>query len=286
MRRVHSRLAMAGLFICASVGAFAACSSAGSSSGGATTDGGSSGDGAANGNCTTALTVLFSPMYSAYDGTHKFQVPAVVSGIDGKAVTWSVSDTAVVDTASDPDTGGIMLTMKKAGTVTVKAQAGGLCGSSTLTISQAAAADWDVGNNRYNDGIVLRPGPPVDGGAGDGGSPRQAACTNCHGPTATGAFNDVAHTPEQTGGFSDDELIGIFTKGQVPDGGYFDPSIVPQEAWSGFHKWDMTNDEAKGVVVYLRSLTPTPQSGSNNFGGRFDGGPPPEGGPFGPPDGG
>jgi hypothetical protein len=39
--------------------------------------------------------------------------------------------------------------------------------------------------------------------------------------------------------------------------------------WQGFHRWQMTDEEAKGLVVYLRSLTPTAQSGSSNFGGRF-----------------
>jgi hypothetical protein len=41
------------------------------------------------------------------------------------------------------------------------------------------------------------------------------ACTNCHGPVGNGTlfgktlFTDVAHTPEQTGGFSDTELVNI-----------------------------------------------------------------------------
>ena len=29
-------------------------------------------------------------------------------------------------------------------------------------------------------------------------------------------FRTVAHTPEQTGGFSDEELVNIFTMGMVP----------------------------------------------------------------------
>jgi hypothetical protein len=77
--------------------------------------------------------------------------------------------------------------------------------------------------------------PEAGGGGGlratDGGSFYErdggTACTNCHGPTATnGPYRDVSHTPEQTGGFSDQELIGIFTGGMIPDGGYFDPSVI------------------------------------------------------------
>ena len=40
----------------------------------------------------------------------------------------------------------------------------------------------------------------------DGGSLNRVACTNCHGPTANGPYKTVSHTPEQIGGFSDDQL--------------------------------------------------------------------------------
>jgi hypothetical protein len=216
-------------------------------------------------------------MYSAYDGTHTFQVPAVVDGIAVGAATWAASDPSMVSLTPDPTTGGVMITTEKAGTVTITARAGTLCGSSTLKITATTPADYDVGNARYNDGVVLRFGRG-DGGA-DGGvdasAAKQAACTNCHGPTATnGAFKDVAHTPEQTGGFSDEELIAIFTTGVVPDGGYFDPAIIPYSAWQRLHNWSMTPEEAQGVVAYLRGITPAPQAGTGNFGGR-DGGRPP-----------
>ena len=56
---------------------------------------------------------------------------------------------------------------------------------------------------------------------------REAACTNCHGDTATiGRFKTVSHTPAQTGGFSDDDLVKIVNNATVPVGGYFDESIV------------------------------------------------------------
>ena len=218
---------------------------------------------------TNDLQVLFSSMYTSFDGTHTFQVPAVVNGISSSAVKWSVSDGTTAKIEPDDSSGGIMITALKAGSVDIIATAGTLCGKSTLTIASATADDWTAGSARYNDGVVLNFGPghqAEDGGAG------LASCTNCHGPTANGAFKDVAHTPEQTGGFSDDDLNNIFRNGTVPDGGYFDPSIVPYDRWQQFHKWSMTDDEAKGIVVYLRSLTPTPQDGASNFGGHFDGG--------------
>lgn len=276
----------------------AACSStpqsAGSGGAGGSATGGAGGAPAASGLCANSqITVLFSPMYSAYDGTHKFQVPAVVNGLAASAITWSASDPTMVDLAPFTDKNGVsgtMITAQKAGAVDIIATAGGLCGKTTLTITAASADDWEVGSARYNNGVVLtRPMPGQGGGPRDGGNMTEVACTNCHGDTATsGPFKTVAHTPQQTGGFSDEQLINIFRNGMIPAGGYFDSSIVSLEAWQNFHRWQMSDDQARGIVVYLRSLTPTAQTGSGNFGGRFnpgDGGmrPPFGDGGFGPP---
>jgi hypothetical protein len=137
-----------------------------------------------------------------------------------------------------------------------------------------------VGSARYNDGVVLGPGrgPGGGGGLGGGGGPGgrgdagtvEAACTSCHGDTATnGPFRTVSHTPQQTGGFSDAELIKIFTEGVLPPNAYFDETIVPRQQWSLFHRWGMTPEQAKGMVVYLRSLVPQSQKGMRgDFGGR------------------
>jgi hypothetical protein len=243
-------------------------------------------------------------------------VPAIVSGVASDAVKWSSSDPTMVNMQTDASTGGVMITTAKAGTVQIIATAGTVCGSATLTISQAVSDDWQAGNERYNSGTVLvRPprnmrdggandggfnrgdggGDRGDGGRGDGGrgdggggngnggvigvgadggATGDARCTNCHGPTASmGPFKTVSHTPEQIGGFSDDQLKGIFN-GMWPtgSGNPFDATIVPQRTWEGFHKWNMTDDEAAGVIIYLRALTPQAQMGARNFGGRGPGG--------------
>lgn len=223
------------------------------------------------GNCAqSALSILFNPMYSAYDGVHTFQLPAIVSGIDtaNVQVTWSASDPSMVAFQADPTTGGVMMTMQKAGQLTIYARAGNLCGAAPLTITAATADDWMIGSKRYNEGTVITLGG--SGAQPDGGA-QQAACTNCHGPTANGPFKAVTHTPEQTGGFSDQELTDIFVRGTVPQGGYFDANIVPYPLWQAFHQWDV-GDAAKGLVVYLRSLTPAPQKGSFNIGAFRDAG--------------
>lgn len=255
--------------------------------GGAGTGGGAGGAGGAAGTPTMkgtcdndSIEILFSPMYSAYDGVNRFKVPAVVDGINPTALSWSASDPSMVDLQPDPATGGVMITVQKAGKVDIIAHAGGLCGKSVLTITQATADDYKVGSARYTDGIVLRGLPPRGTGGPDAGNAREAACTNCHGDTATaGPFRTVAHSPQQTGGFSDQELIDIFTKGIVPANGYFDETIVDYDFWQTFHKWEMSPEQAKGMVVYLRSLTPVAQKGMRgDFGGRRGDGGRPDGG--------
>jgi hypothetical protein len=183
-----------------------------------------------------------------------------------------------------------MITVQKAGTVTIVANAGGLCGTSLLTITDATADDWEVGSLRYNNGVKLpmgRRGPGErDAAASDGPTATEVSCTNCHGDTAlTGPFKTVAHTPQQTGGFSDDELKDLFRNGKIPAGkeSYFDFNAVmlTPQMWSRIHQWDVSDEEAKGVITYLRSLPPTPQTGMRgDFGGGFmrpDGGRQPRG---------
>jgi hypothetical protein len=269
--KIHSVWVPIAIGACASSAFFFACSSSSSqgNDGNNGIDGGSSG--AQSLTCPkSALNILFSPMYSAFDGKHTFQVPAVVDGVDNSVLEWGASDPSMVAIAKDTDTGGAMITTLKAGTVTIVAQGGGLCGTSTLTITQGAADDNDNGSSRYNDGVSLE--GLREAGTRDAASFGELACTTCHGDNANGPYKDVAHTPEQTGGFSDQELVDIFTNANVPDGGYFDDQIVNYQRWQTFHHWTMTPDESKGVVVYLRGLTPENQNGSSNFGGRRDGG--------------
>jgi len=96
-----------------------------------------------------------------------------------------------------------------------------------------------------------------------------AACTNCHGQMSNGMilgmklFSDVSHTPEQTGGFSDDQLTNVVVHGTVPSGGYFDDSIICYPVWHQVHTWwDIASPtQQKGINAYLRALTPREQYG-------------------------
>ena len=282
--RAAAALALATLVGACSNGAKSSPSGSGGSgntgagTGGSTgnNSGGNTGTPTVKGVCDNPqLGILFSPMYSAYDGVHMFKLPAVVDSMNASGVMWSAEDPSLVDMAPDPTTGGVMLTMRKAGATKIIATAGGLCGVASLTIAATSADDWMIGSARYNDGVLLDPAQLRNRRGDAGAAERLYACTNCHGDTATnGAFKTVSHTPTQTGGFSDDDLVNIFMHGMVPTGGYFDEMIVSYRAWSGFHHWDMTPEQAKGVITYLRSLTPQSQMGMRgDFGGmRGDGG--------------
>lgn len=273
--------------------ALAACSSSSSNAGSGPdsstgSDSPSGEDGAAACTGSGALEIHFNPMYSAFvtDSTmQQFQVPAIVTGGTGTA-KWSASPASAVTFVADPTTGGTIMTLKTAGpTVTITAQIGSDCASAQLNVTSATEADWAVGNARYNNGVPLVAGcidqnllpvladagimvhlPPIpDSGCPDAGP----ACTECHGANATGGFfQGVLHTPEQTAGFSDQDLVNIFVNGTVVDGGAFNPNIIPYNFWQAFHTWSdiSTPEEQKGMVVYLRSLAPAEEEGGLNFG--------------------
>src|SRR5579863_1526417 len=72
--------------------------------------------------CTTGgLTIAFNPMYSAYDGKHIFQVPALVVG-SNSPVTWS-ADTSMVEMQADSERPNeILIQVVRAGKTTIVAQ--------------------------------------------------------------------------------------------------------------------------------------------------------------------
>jgi hypothetical protein len=250
--------------------------------------------------CATpdGLPIKFNPMYSGFDGVHTYQVPAFVGGVDPASLTWGSSDPTMV--SFQPYVSGIMITTMKAGDVTIVARTSSACGTAPLHITQFTVDDWNAGNARYNSSgalnFCLDGGLPFDAGDFDGNfsgfdaagrfdgsncmnlpanftNPFECvpppACTNCHGPVGNAKifgmslFSDVSHTPEQTGGFSDDDLVNVFVHGTIPPGGYFDNNIICYPNWHQFHTWwDIsTPAEQKGVVSYLRSLTPKEQLG-------------------------
>ena len=249
------------------------------------------------------IPIKFNPMYSGFDGVHSYQVPSFVEGVDPASVTWGSSDPTMVDmqpyvtgimitTKKAGDVTIVARSGSMCGTAPLHItqfaaddwnagnsryhSAGGLNICIEAGIYDANVPDAFDGNFTGIDasGYLM----------GDGGNcmnlpanltnpfecaPPPPGCTNCHGDVGNGMlfgmnlFTDVAHTPEQTGGFSDSQLVDVFVHGTVPAGGYFDNSIICYSNWHQVHTWWDINTPAqqKGVVAYLRSLTPHQQLG-------------------------
>jgi hypothetical protein len=193
-------------------------------------------------------------MYSAYDGMHTFKVPMLA--LNGFGATWGLSSAGVarIEAYEDLDTSPgseAMVVVKGTGTAMVSATVGSQTATSVLTVTQATPQSWELGRRRYVEGALIR---------NEVADPA-AACTNCHGA----GKNDVEHTPTQIGGFSDEEVIAIFTEGRKPPG--VKNRVVEVEAWSPVHRWKMSDEEKKGVVTYLRSLEPQ-SHGTADFAGE------------------
>ena len=238
--------------------------------------GGGAGTGTAAGTTGTAgsepaggsLPILFSPMYSGYDGTNTYSIPAIVSGVTD--VKWKADPEDAVDIEPDAMSGGVIITTRKAGVVKITATAGPLSGSSMLNITQYTPEERAMGEMRYNNMIPL-PDFMFDRDAGmprpqDIVIPDDLSCANCHGTGA--AALDVEHTPQQTGGYSDEQLIGIITMGMKPPGSMFH-TPVPPFLYQMFHTWGASEAEKKGLVAYLRSLAPKSQ-GPLDFAGLIN----------------
>lgn len=248
------------------LGAVSSWSACGGDSGGGG-DGDATGDEGTGAVAAGTITIKPSKVYTAFDGTHEFAVP-VVSGVSG--ATWSASDPSAV--TIEPTAEGALIKVKKGGVpkVTVTAKAGTGSGTVEVFITQGTAAQWEFGKTRYTNGVAaLRlndAGRPI---FMSGSIPidSNASCNNCHGASA--AFVGVEHTPQQLGGFTDEEVVTIFTMAKKPEGAPM-VSGIPVNIWQMFHKWTMTEEEKSGILLYLRSLAPKGQGGFRYP--SFDGG--------------
>jgi hypothetical protein len=268
--------------------ALAGCSSDSPSSSGGTAGtggGGNSTEGFADG-----LKVRFSPMYSAFDGVHDYKVPATIDQaqidqmaidpIDVASINWIVDDKMVAKEPFPEVPGAVLLTTKASGSTTITAtgvtKAGmKFKGTSTLMITKASADEWELGQKRYDNGVMinfmmLMPGTTAAGGTAAPNPmaildaiPREASCANCHNNTMG---LTVEHSPLQTAGYSDDELIAIFTTGAKPMGATFNspflkqiPAAFVMPIYKMLHTWTISAEVQRGVVFKLRSITPKVQ---------------------------
>jgi hypothetical protein len=175
-----------------------------------------------------------SQSYSGFDGTHAFKVPVavydsasdlVVTPDDPSAVT--VVAAALTNPVKDgiTDTGKyFILTVKKAGTLTVTARSGGKSAKVTVNAAAYASLRWAAGQTRYTSGA--------------------APCSDCHvGGTA------IDHSPAALA-TADDAKLGTVIQNGISTAGF------PIQGVTGGHKWSVTADELDGLVTYLRALEP------------------------------
>jgi hypothetical protein len=211
----------------------------------------------------TALVLVFPQMHSAYDGVHTFQVPVHVDGATIELSGWQAIPSSAVTFDPDPDQeGGVLITvLEPVAEITIAASSGAIGGTAPLYVTEGTPEQWEVGKARYNNGVeyempninlldLFDPNymPPE--------TPTNLACNNCH---TTGAkYLEIQHTPTQIAYISDEDLQTIFTQGMKPDGIAYTVLPPPLEfLYPEFHTWDATDDEVKGLIIYLRSLTPT-----------------------------
>jgi hypothetical protein len=200
------------------------------------------------------LEIFFPKLNSAYiqGSDRKFKVPAVVNGV--RADKWECSDPNAVDIDVDGVPNGVMLTMRKSGNFTITATAGKRKGTVPLAVTAATEEDWMRGEARYNNQIQLM----FQGGNINGIMVmNNVSCKNCHGSGAN--FLAVEHTPQQTGGYTDDEIKNIFENGMKPPGAKFGSLPGIMNYYPLFHKWAASEEEYQGLVIYLRSLEPKSQ---------------------------
>jgi hypothetical protein len=218
--------------------------------------------------------ISFSPMYSAFDGTHDYAVtPNVPSAapsshdadpILASSTKWEIDGAFVKREEFPALPAAIKLTTRKAGVTTIAVTAKTLGGhvvrsDTKLTIREANPAEFDAGEERYNHGGLraqeefrccgvcpLR----IE-------LPDNSACGKCH-----QADSSVASelTPTQTAGYSHDDLIDIFTRGAKPARAFTSPFLraapMPDCIYQDFHTWEMTDEEKNGIVWKLRSIPP------------------------------
>ncbi|MDD9939818.1 MAG: hypothetical protein OXU20_02030 [Myxococcales bacterium] len=240
-----------------------------------------------------ALEIIYSPMYSAYDGVHVFSLPAYVPGLATEPEHWQAVPADAVSfgqwQADDGTELGVLITVERpVQEVLITVSSGQLGGQATLYITEATPEQWERGKQRYVSGdsfdlvSLLADATPetlvnitllIDSIERDAdgnivsvdlmeseayGLSSNMRCDTCH---TSGAENfQVQHTPTQIARFADGEIATILTEGKKPEGiGY---RVLPPEAeffYPLLHTWSVAEEQANDLVIYLRSLTPEGQ---------------------------
>jgi hypothetical protein len=222
--------------------------------------GGSGGDGGTPTASTDngGLAFVTTPLYSAYVPSHEAQVPIVIKDasrrkMGAKFTSKDPSIATVVDTDD-----GALVTVKKDGKVVISGSLEGDTGNVTINIKAYTDEQWTTGSNRFSktDLAIM----PKDGSAPSAialldSTTRNpnGACNTCH--TSQAKTLGIENGPLQIAGYTDDDLITIFTMGKKPDGAK-QASMIPSFIWGMFHEWTVTEEEKAGLIAFLRTQTP------------------------------
>jgi hypothetical protein len=239
-----------------------------------------------------ANLIQFTPMHSAFGGAQNYSLTPFVPSADpaskdsdpvmAATIKWNVDGAFAKQDPFAEIPGAIKLTTKKTGTTTVSltattASGAKVRGESKLTITPASDEEWAKGDMRYSGGAnidfraMFGGAMMMPGGPGVCGLPfnimamlpKDASCTNCHNTSASAIA--VEHTPTQTAGYSDEQLVSIFTQGQKPAGYQFNSvflKMLPQPdcVYAMFHTWQIDEETKKGIILKLRSIEPKKQA--------------------------
>ena len=223
----------------------------------------------------------FSEQYSAYDGEHTYPVVVGISraalptesDVDWPSVRWifdesfvEQTDYRVLDGTAGDDfipvrkydslTGTAVFTTQRTGrtviSVVFRTRSGEpMHGEATLQISRASAEEWALGES------YLKQGRPIFDFDRDV-MVESNSCMDCHNPTL--GFSPC--TPLQTAGYTDDELLGTMSRGELPPAlvswsGYLQSRPDPERVFEELHSPDDIDDgTARGLLWKFRSLLP------------------------------
>lgn len=194
-------------------------------------------------------------VYTGYDGTNTYQARFVFGsalqnapdlGIDVTAAQVTVENPALAD-LERVDMGPLgpthfviyTVTARAAGSTRINVTYQGQTASSDLTVYSYTPADVQLGAERYNNPVNPDPATRI-------------ACSTCHFAVEQGG---IQHSPDYTAFWSEEQALEVVSQGQTTiiflDGEQVsydpEPNGLP-------HIWNLTPEEEKGIMAYMRSL--------------------------------
>jgi hypothetical protein len=263
-----TRLALIlGLQLCAGA-AFLACGEDDPAPKGETVNPANPDDKAPNDTVVGTLTFVYSQYYSGFVEGKESTVPVLLKDakLRTNPTTWDSTNKDVATVTSTPE--GALVTVKKEGETKITAKQGDDSGAVKLTVTKYSAEEHAAGEARFSKSVLAINAPagqalnPILLASPMGRNP-DGACNTCH--TSQAKLFKIENGPLQTSGYTEEEIIQIFTEGEKPDGARTQ-SDIPPFLWGMFHAWNVTEGEKKGLVAYLRTQQPRPSPNPIDYG--------------------